>query len=67
MNINQLKSVLFGKLPHAMSFVGDKGMRTVDVPNCVKKFGSTIYFYNDDQDWLELMPPSRVIETTVNF
>tara|TARA_B110000008_G_scaffold26052_2_gene23455 strand:+ start:28839 stop:29885 length:1047 start_codon:yes stop_codon:yes gene_type:complete len=66
MNIVELKGSLFGKLPHAMTFLENKGFETVDVPNKVKKFGQTIYFYHDDQDWLETTPKCRVIDSCVN-
>jgi hypothetical protein len=66
MNINELKSELFTDLKCPMGFLEHKGVETFDEPTTAKAFGSSVYFYTNDKEWLSKTPACRVMISNVN-
>ena len=66
MDINELKCELFTDLKCPMGFLEHKGLTSFEEPTTVKAFGSTVYFYTNDQEWLSKTPACRVMISNVN-
>lgn len=66
MDINELKCQLFTDLKEPMAFLTHKGLETFDAPTAAKAFGSTVYFYTNDKEWLCKTPACRVMISNVN-
>lgn len=66
MNINELKCALFTDLKETMGFLEHKGLKSCDEPTTAKAFGSSVYFYGNDKEWLSQTPACRVMISNVN-
>ena len=66
MNIIQLKNELFTDLKTPIGFLSHGGFQTTGTPTTAKRFGSTIYFYDGENEWHEETPVCRVIDSNVN-
>lgn len=66
MDINELKCELFTDLKCPMDFLNHKGLISFEEPTTAKAFGSTVYFYTHDKEWLSKTPACRVMISNVN-
>jgi hypothetical protein len=65
MNIIRLKDDIFSEITNSLSFIQTKGFVE---KNCLygKTFGSNVYFYSDDEEWVVTTPECRIINADVN-
>ena len=66
MNIITLKHKLFTDLKRPLAFLEEGRFRSTGIPTKTKRFGSTVYFYDGEQEWCEKTPECHVAASNVN-